>query len=191
MEKDVQKSVHTLLALFGLLIALIVIFMLTGDITPSIQFSASHESSPNAAASTDKEPKKVIRNADAPLPVVLKQDPAPIVSQAIESQKEEDELNAETMQEPVLQKSSTIKAGSCALEEGTHKATVTYTDIESGRSGTYKLDVIVLNCQIIAIDFRKGEWLDHDNFGAADIDEHGNASLEDNRGRLFDIHISK
>ena len=182
---------HTLLALFGLLVALIVIFMLTADISPSIQLSASHESSANTLTPTDKKAKQSITPADAPLPVALKQAPAPIVNQAVEPLKEEDELNTEVIQEPVSQITPTLQSGSCALEEGTHKATVTYTDMESGRSGTYKLDVIVLNCQIIAIDFRKGEWLNHDNFAAADIDKDGNASLEDDRGRLFEIHINR
>jgi len=77
----------------------------------------------------------------------------------------------------------------CGIEDGTHSATVDYYNPSTGYSKTYDLDVEVENCQVIQIDFSNGGYLDDTHINAADIDESGDASVEDDRGRTFDIHI--
>ena len=79
--------------------------------------------------------------------------------------------------------------GNCNFQDGAHAAIAEFSSSENGYSATYKLDVTVLNCQVIAIDVPKLGWLDADHFKAADIDQSGDASFEDDKGRTFYIHI--
>lgn len=39
------------------------------------------------------------------------------------------------------------------------------------------------------IFFPKGGWLDEDHISAADIDEDGNATVDGEEGRTYDVHI--
>ena len=39
------------------------------------------------------------------------------------------------------------------------------------------------------IYFPKGGWLDEDHISAADIDEDGNATVEGEDGKTYEVHI--
>lgn len=79
----------------------------------------------------------------------------------------------------------------CGIEDGTYPASVDYNNSSTGYNATYTLDVVVENCEVTEIDFPKGGYLDDDHIDATPIDENGDASVEDDRGRTFDVHIDK
>jgi hypothetical protein len=79
----------------------------------------------------------------------------------------------------------------CSVEDGTQSATIDYYNPQTGYTATYSLDVEVENCQVIQIDFNNGGYLDGDHIGPGDIDENGDASIEDDLGRTFEVHIQK
>ncbi|MEP6949328.1 MAG: hypothetical protein ABI863_08645 [Ginsengibacter sp.] len=53
------------------------------------------------------------------------------------------------------------------------------------------LEIQVQDCEIIEIDFPKGGWLDGTHINPTEINEDGNASVEDDQGRTFDVHLSE
>ena len=77
----------------------------------------------------------------------------------------------------------------CKIEDGTYSATVDYHNPETGYSQTYTLDVEVQDCQVVEIDFPKGGWLDEDHISPADLDEDGNANVDGEDGKTYDVHI--
>lgn len=77
----------------------------------------------------------------------------------------------------------------CNIEDGKHLASVDYYNPKTGYSKTYDLDVQVEDCQVTIIYFENGGYLDNSHVDAADIDDDGNASVEDDEGRSFDMHI--
>lgn len=79
----------------------------------------------------------------------------------------------------------------CGVEDGTQTARVDYYNPETGYDASYTLNVEVENCQVVQIDFNNGGYLDEDHIEPADIDEDGDASIEDDRGRSFEVHIDK
>jgi len=79
----------------------------------------------------------------------------------------------------------------CGFNDDTYPATVEYNNPETGHNATYDLDVVVEDCQVVEIDFPKGGWLDGDHIDATDLDENGDASVEDDKGRTFDVHIDE
>jgi hypothetical protein len=79
----------------------------------------------------------------------------------------------------------------CKFEDGTHSASVNYHNSRTGYSTTYTLDVEVQDCQIVQINFPNGGHLDEDHISAADLDEDGNASVEGEDGKSFEIQISR
>lgn len=84
---------------------------------------------------------------------------------------------------------SNKNTNSCNLGDDTYSATVDYHNPETGYSQTYTLDVEVEDCQVVQIDFPNGGWLDQDHINAADIDEDGNANVNGEEGRTYEIHI--
>ncbi|RZK12923.1 MAG: hypothetical protein EOO46_01425 [Flavobacterium sp.] len=78
---------------------------------------------------------------------------------------------------------------SCEYEDGLHPATVDYYNPETGREKTYSLEVEVEDCEVITIYFPKGGWLDSDHLYPEQLDRDGSATLEDDRGRTFDVQI--
>ena len=68
---------------------------------------------------------------------------------------------------------------------------VDYYNPETGYDASYTLNVEVENCQVVQIDFNNDGYLDGDHIEPADIDENGDASIEDDRGRSFGVHIDK
>src|SRR6202040_2812308 len=79
----------------------------------------------------------------------------------------------------------------CGIEDGTQPATVDYSNATTGYSATYSLQAEVENCQVIQIDFNNGGYLDGDHIEPADIDANGDASIDDDRGRHFEVHVNK
>lgn len=79
----------------------------------------------------------------------------------------------------------------CGIEDGTHLATVNYFNPDTNYSATYSLQVEVEDCEVIQIDFPNGGYLDNDHIDPSEIDEDGNASVEDDQGRSFEVNIDK
>lgn len=95
----------------------------------------------------------------------------------------------ETSDETQTNENSNNNSNSCNLSDDTYSATVDYYNPETGYSQTYNLDVEVEDCQVVQINFPKGGWLDQDHINAADIDEDGDASVDGEDGRTYEIHI--
>jgi len=79
----------------------------------------------------------------------------------------------------------------CGVEDGTESAKIDYFNPNTGYSAIYLLNVEVENCQVLQIDFNNGGYLDADHIEPADIDQNGDATIEDDRGRTFEVHIQK
>ena len=91
---------------------------------------------------------------------------------------------------PIL-KSNEGNQTDCGYDDGSYSAEVDYYNPKTGFTNTYELNVQVQDCNIIEIDFPKGGWLDSDHIDPTAIDEDGNASIEDDQGRNFDVHLSE
>jgi hypothetical protein len=83
----------------------------------------------------------------------------------------------------------TNSSSGCGLDDGTYSATVGYNNSETGYSATYTLDVDVEDCQVIQINFPNDGYLDQDHISAADIDEDGNANVDGEDGKTYEIQI--
>lgn len=79
----------------------------------------------------------------------------------------------------------------CGYADGSYSAEVDYYNPKTGFTNTYELDVEVEDCNVIEIDFPKGGWLDDSHIEPTAIDDDGNASIDDDRGRNFDVHLSE
>ncbi|MBK9271897.1 MAG: hypothetical protein IPM48_09880 [Saprospiraceae bacterium] len=77
----------------------------------------------------------------------------------------------------------------CRFDDGTHSASVDYSNPETGYSSSYTLDVVVQDCQVIQINFPNDGYLDEDHISYADIDDDGNATVEGENGKTYEIHI--
>ena len=102
--------------------------------------------------------------------------------------------NAGTGTESEEKTQATTESGddnNCGIEDGTQSATVDYYNPQTGYTATYSLDVEIENCQVVQIDFNNGGYLDGDHIEPAEIDESGDASIEDDWGRSFEVHIQK
>lgn len=84
-----------------------------------------------------------------------------------------------------------IEESGCKFKDDTYSATVEYHNSETGYSATYTLDVVVEDCQIIEIDFPNDGYLDSDHISFADIDEDGNAIVEGEDGKTYEITINE
>lgn len=81
------------------------------------------------------------------------------------------------------------ETSNCDIDDGTHSATVDYYNPKTGYSNTYTLDVEVEDCQVTTIYFDNGGYLDDSHIDAANINANGDASVEDDIGRSYDVHI--
>src|SRR5579863_5995240 len=79
--------------------------------------------------------------------------------------------------------------GDCGLSDGEHEADVDYTNPNTNYTKEYTLNIQVQNCQVVEIDFPKGGWLDMHHIDPTEIDENGDASLTDDKGREWTIHF--
>ena len=81
-------------------------------------------------------------------------------------------------------------------DDGTYDASVDYYNPKTGYSATYDLEVDVEDGEVVRINFPKGGWLDEDvhpsesQLSPAEIDEDGEATMEDENGRTFEIKIN-
>ncbi|WP_264551391.1 hypothetical protein [Flavobacterium sp. N2038] len=80
-------------------------------------------------------------------------------------------------------------------DDGSYNASVDYYNPKTGYSATYDLDVDVENGEVVRINFPKGGWLDDDvhpsesQINPAELNEEGEATMEDENGRTFEIKI--
>jgi hypothetical protein len=75
------------------------------------------------------------------------------------------------------------------IADGSYTAIVDYSNPNTGYSATYTLSVEVSDGQVIQINFPNDGYLDEDHITPADIDEEGNASVEGEEGKTYDVHI--
>lgn len=75
------------------------------------------------------------------------------------------------------------------ISDGSYNATVDYSNPNTGHSATYTLSVEVSDGQVIQINFPNDGYLDEDHITPTDIDENGNASVEGEEGKTYDVHI--
>jgi hypothetical protein len=78
----------------------------------------------------------------------------------------------------------------CGFDDGSYSATVDYNNSETGYSATYTLDVDVEDCRVVQINFPNDGYLDESHITIADIDEDGNASVEGEDGKTYEISIN-
>lgn len=90
-----------------------------------------------------------------------------------------------------LEEDNSDNSSICGLEDGTHSATVDYSNSETGYSATYTLDIEIQECQVVQINFPNGGYLDEDHISYAEIDEDGHASVDGEDGKSYDIYIDK
>jgi hypothetical protein len=104
----------------------------------------------------------------------------------------ENEKNEEGLSQPSESNDSEVKSGNssdCKFEDGTYSATVDYNNPQTGYSTTYTLDVEVQDCQVVQINFPNDGYLDEDHISYADIDEDGNATVDGEDGKTYEIQI--
>ena len=77
----------------------------------------------------------------------------------------------------------------CRFEDGTHSATVDYSNSETGYNQTYTLDVEVENCEVVQINFPRGGWLDSDNITPGELEEDGSCTIVCEEGKTYEIQI--
>ncbi|MEO6812875.1 MAG: hypothetical protein ABI172_03030, partial [Ginsengibacter sp.] len=87
------------------------------------------------------------------------------------------------------EKSKKSYQSDCGYGDGSYSADIDYYNPKTGFTNTYELDVQVEDCNVIEIDFPKGGWLDSDHIDPTAIDEDGNASIDDDQGRNFNVHL--
>lgn len=101
---------------------------------------------------------------------------------------ENETVSIENIDDETAIKTNTSSSG-CNLDDGTYSATVGYNNSETGYSATYTLDVDVEDCQVVQINFPNDGYLDEDHISAADIDEDGNANVDGEDGKTYEIQI--
>jgi hypothetical protein len=77
----------------------------------------------------------------------------------------------------------------CKFKDGIYSSIVDYNNPETGYSATYTLDVDVRDCQVVQINFPNDGYLDDDHISYADIDDDGNASVNGEDGKTYQIQI--
>ena len=75
------------------------------------------------------------------------------------------------------------------IEDGTYPADVDYYNPGTGYSCNYTLDVVVQDGCVVEIDFPNGGYLDDSHIDPTELDEDGNCTVYDDKGREYDIHI--
>ena len=82
-----------------------------------------------------------------------------------------------------------VSTSDCGIVDGSYSASVDYNNPETGYSATYTLDLDVVDCQVVQINFPNDGYLDEDNISAADLDEDGNATVYGEDGKTYEIKI--
>ncbi len=74
-------------------------------------------------------------------------------------------------------------------EDGTYLASVDYYNPETGYSATYTLNVEVVDNEVTVIYFPNDGYLDEDHIWPTALDSYGNASVEGENGKTYDVQI--
>ena len=74
-----------------------------------------------------------------------------------------------------------------AVEDGSYSASVDYYNPATGWSNTYDLDVEVEDGRVTEIQFPNGGWISADE----ELDEDGNATVYDDEGREYSVHVDQ
>jgi hypothetical protein len=101
----------------------------------------------------------------------------------------EDEINSDNYSTKEKSEDEDRQTNDCSFEDGTHSASVDYYNPNTGHSATYTLEVEVEDCEVTTIHFPNGGWLDDSHISPAELNEDGDAELEDEQGRTFSVHI--
>jgi len=75
------------------------------------------------------------------------------------------------------------------IQDGAYTATIGYTNPNTGYSATYTLSVMVSGGMVVQINFPNDRYLDEDHIAPATLDEEGNATVEGEEGRTYQVHI--
>lgn len=105
-----------------------------------------------------------------------------------DEESQNDDVNNENFDTDTTAETNTLSSD-CGLDDGSYPATVGYNNPETGYSATYTLDVDVEDCQVVQINFPNDGYLDLDHISATDIDENGNASVDGENGKTYEIQI--
>jgi hypothetical protein len=82
------------------------------------------------------------------------------------------------------------KEKTCGFTDGTHSATADYYNPKTDHTAKYyDLQVRVKDCKVVQIDFPNGGWLDESHIPATEINDNGDATLKDDKGRTWKIHL--
>lgn len=92
----------------------------------------------------------------------------------------------ESKEFPVVQNYAPISSGG-----DTYPATVEYHNGGTGYSASYNLDVTVEDNQVTKIEFPNGGELNQDHITPEELDNDGNATVQGEDGKTYDIHIDK
>lgn len=87
------------------------------------------------------------------------------------------------------QQNEETRSRPCGFDDGSHAANVDYYNSSTGYRASYDLEVEIADCAVIVIYFSNGGRLDNSHIDPADLDEDGNAIVEDDRGRVYEIHV--
>lgn len=103
------------------------------------------------------------------------------------SSKQSSDIDSSENEEQVFME--TDNYNSCNYDDGVYSATVDYYNPETEFSSTYTLDVEVANCEVIQINFPNDGYLDEDNITNTTIDENGDAFIDGEDGKTYEVHL--
>lgn len=103
------------------------------------------------------------------------------------SSKQSSDIDSSENEEQVFME--TDNYNSCNYDDGVYSATVDYYNPETEFSSTYTLDVEVANCEVIQINFPNDGYLDEDNITNTTIDENGEAFIDGEDGKTYEVHL--
>lgn len=103
------------------------------------------------------------------------------------SSKKSSDIDSSENEEQVFME--TDNYNSCNYDDGVYSATVDYYNPETEFSSTYTLDVEVANCEVIQINFPNDGYLDEDNITNTTIDENGDAFIDGEDGKTYEVHL--
>jgi len=86
-------------------------------------------------------------------------------------------------------KNSKNAGNGCGLPDGSRRATVDYYNPDTEYTSTYSLEVEVEDCEVTTIYFPKGGRLDESHIDAVLLDNNLDATIEDDWGRTYQVHI--
>lgn len=119
----------------------------------------------------------------------IEENPNSSYSNTTENTDYENNSNSENSEEEEENDTFSSFTSNCGFDDGSYSASVDYNNPETGYSATYTLDVDVEDCQVVQINFPNDGYLDEDHITTADLDEDGNASVDGEDGKTYEIQI--